>query len=78
MTKSAIDVAKARWVEAEAVADAFRDQLAKRQAVVDYHAGNRAAAIGGVNDALAQLAAAKRAANQAHTLYRSLDQRKTR
>lgn len=73
--KTAIDIAKARWDEAAAVAEAFRAQLVTRSEA--HRAAPTPATIGAVNDALAQLAAAKRATTQAHTLYRSLDQRKT-
>lgn len=73
MTKSAIDIAKARWAEAEAVADAYREQTAKRR--LAYIASPTPQTTADICDALAQLAAAKRHANQANILHRTLSTR---
>ena len=76
MTKTAVDIAKARWAEADAVADAFRVQLKRRLDAYNEAPTDEAAAA--ICEAFTQLGAARRHLNKAATLHKTLATRKDR
>lgn len=70
--KTAKDVAMGKVLHAEAVADAYRDEMASRLAA---YLEDDDADAGPLNDAMAQLAAARRTLTQARLTYRNVTRR---